>query len=161
MSSPRVGRHRAMRDPRKKLHPPSRASVGTRGLRCYFCGGTIARAKDGAVEFAASEIGPPFLHPPLTRFNEHGGREEVGRLVWPGCSDSMAGEWQMRGFFSHYGCPEQDLGLYWFPLERLDEDIENHLARKRWWVSSFEDLIHAARTRLGMKITKHVNDYPR
>jgi hypothetical protein len=60
------------------------AEPKTLKLKCYFCGGPLT-ADDAHLEIYDQEE-PPFSsdRTNFVRFNEHGGQEIYGRLVYPG-----------------------------------------------------------------------------
>lgn len=109
---------------------------------CFFCAGRFTSAEETFLEFYDEELGPPFKHSKHTwvRFLRNGGREERGRLVYPGnfrweedvASASLAA-------FTHQKCGP-DTGHH-FRLDRLvDEEevhgrhgLRRHVQEKVWW----------------------------
>jgi len=126
---------------------------GKKKLTCWFCGGRI-RGTDGCVNIADEER-PPYKRQPIARFNEHGGKEERGQWSYPGNGQRNAergfwSDWGRRVVLSHYECGPAD-EPYWVPLDRIEEDWEEHLSHKPWWNSLDGDMFEKARAALGKK----------
>ena len=112
-------------------------------LRCYFCGAPI-KGENGCLDIC--DEAPPTEGRRYVRFNEHGGRVEIGAHYWPGTGPSGSGRVVV---FTHYGCGSDCGEGYWVPFDRLESDWEQHLSEKRWWTLSCNEAVAVARAHVG------------
>lgn len=105
------------------------------GLVCYFCGGRFAKLTDGFLQFGDQEIGPSYKSKPIVVFNQHGGRKEVGAIVYPGHAKACGWEKEQSiAFVAHADCGPE---TYWLSFEQILQEgadhFNRHINQKVWW----------------------------